>query len=330
MENEVIENENTEPEFDTEGAMETLSEDLGFNEPEKVEGEADPLEPAAAAPAATEPAATEPTTPATESAILAAPKTWRPEATAKWAATPPEVQAEILKREDDMFRGLESYKNDASIGKNVKTVLEPYLPILKQYNVDPLAQISGLMQAHYSLVTGTPEQKQAMFAKLASDYGIHPEGYEAPYVDPQVAALRQELTTLKSTVQGREAQEAERSRNSLASEINTFAADPAHAYFDEVANDIAGFLKAGSAKNLAEAYEKAVWANPVTRAKEQARLTTESLAKAQKSDQEKAQAARKAASANVNSKSKPASGTTPVGSIDDTLQSALAGIKSRN
>lgn len=329
MENEIVE----EGTFDTEGAMEALSEGLGFGEAEEgkaaeiVEDGVDlkvelPAEPAAATEPVVEPTAVE--------SVVSAPKTWRPEAAAKWAATPPEVQAEILKREDDMFRGLESYKNDASIGKNVKTVLEPYLPILKQYNVDPLAQISGLMQAHYSLVTGTPEQKQAMFAKLAADYGIQPEGYEAPYVDPQVAALRQELTTLKSTVQGREAQEAERSRNSLASEINTFAADPAHAYFDEVANDIAGFLKAGSAKNLAEAYEKAVWANPVTRAKEQARLTAESLAKAQKSDQEKAQAARKAASANVNSKPKPASGTTPVGSIDDTLQSALAGIKSRN
>ena len=330
MENEVIENENTEPEFDTESAMETLSEDLGFNEPEKVEAEADPLEPAAAAPAATEPTAAEPTTPAAESSILAAPKTWRPEAAAKWAATPPEVQAEILKREDDMFRGLETYKNDANIGKSVKSVLEPYLPILQQHKIDPLVQISGLMHAHYTLATGSPEQKQALFAKLASDYGINPEGSEAPYIDPQVAALRQELTTLKSTVQGREAQEAERSRSSLASEINTFAADPAHAYFDEVANDIAGLLRAGSAKDLADAYEKAVWANPITRAKEQARLTTEALANAQKSAQEKAQAARKAASANVKSKATPASGTAPSGSIDDTLQSALAGIKSRH
>ena len=327
--NEVIESENTESEFDTEGAMETLSADLGFTESEVEEPAQGAGEPTSAESGAAEPSTSEPAAPSTIPS-LAAPKTWRPEATAKWEATPPEVQAEILKREDDMFRGLETYKNDANIGKGVKSVLEPYLPVLKQHNIDPLVQISGLMRAHYALVTGSPEEKQAMFTKLASDYGIQTDLGEAPYVDPQVASLRQELQTLKSTVQGREAQEAERSRNSLAAEINTFASDPAHAYFDEVANDIAGLLRSGSAKDLAEAYEKAVWANPTTRAKEQARLTAEALANAQKAAQGKAQAAKKAVSANVKSSARPASGTAPAGSIDDTLNAALMDIKSRH
>ena len=52
---------------------------------------------AQAAPVAdsTEPAAAE---------VLPAPKTWRPEAAAKWAALPPEVQQEVLKREQDIFK----------------------------------------------------------------------------------------------------------------------------------------------------------------------------------------------------------------------------------
>lgn len=330
MENEENVVESTESEFDTEGALETLSADLGFAEVSETPSAEEPAGEVVVEPASETPSAGETAQAAPASSPLAAPKTWRPEAAAKWEATPPEVQAEILKREDDMFRGLETYKNDANIGKGVKSVLEPYLPILKQHNIDPLVQISGLMRAHYALVTGSPEEKQAMFAKLASDYGIQADSGEAPYVDPQVASLRQELQTLKSTVQGREAQEAERSRNSLAAEINTFASDPAHAYFDEVANDIAGLLRSGSAKDLAEAYEKAVWANPTTRAKEQARLTAEALANAQKAAQGKAQAAKKAVSANVKSSARPASGTAPAGSIDDTLNAALTDIKSRH
>ena len=47
---------------------------------------------------------------------LQAPKTWRPEAAAKFATLPPEVQQEVLKREEDIFKGLEGYKADASIG----------------------------------------------------------------------------------------------------------------------------------------------------------------------------------------------------------------------
>ena len=57
----------------------------------------------------------------------------------------------------------------------------------------------------------------------------------------------------------------------MNNEINIFAADPAHPYFDDVANDITALLRGGGAKDLADAYDKAVWANPVTRAKEQAR-----------------------------------------------------------
>ena len=321
MENELAE----EVTFDTDSAMEDISSGLGFDAPE-AEGEV-----ALEEPATTETPVVETPEPAVEPPTVAVPKTWRPEAAAKWASLPPEVQAEVAKREEDIFRGLESYKVDAGFGKSVKSVLDPYLPILKQYNIDPIQQVSGLMQAHYTLATGTAEQKQAMFSKLASDYGValQPPG-EAPYVDPQVAALQQKLLALESNVQGREAREAAQSRQQLSTEINTFAADPAHPHFDEVASDIAAILKNGYAKNLQDAYEKAIWANPATRAKEQARLTTEALANAQKSAGEKLQAAKRAASANVKSSSKPASGTATLGSIDDTLQSALAGIKSRN
>lgn len=296
-------------------------------------GDADPAAPAGGDPAAAS-AAQSATPPATGDAATqqgaaapAVPRTWRPEAAAKWAALPPEVQQEVLKREEDMFKGIEAYKTDANFGKSLKGVLDPYMPVLRQYNIDPAQQIAGLMQTHHTLALGTPEQKTALFQKLAQQYGVQLGG-EAPYVDPQVAALQQELRGLQSRLQGREQQEANVQREKLQSELNAFAADPAHPYFDEVANDIAAQLRAG-AKDLAEAYERAVWANPVTRAKEQSRLTAEQTAKAQREAEERAAAARKATSANVKSKAKAASGTAPLGSIDDTLNAAFADIKSR-
>lgn len=255
------------------------------------------------------------------------PRTWRPEAAAKWAALPPEIQQEVLKREEDMFKGIEGYKAEANFAKAVRGVLDPYMPTLQQYNIDPMAQIAGLMKTHHTLALGTPEQKTALFQQLAQQYGVQ-FGGEAPYVDPQVAALQQELNTLKSRLQGRETQEANAHRAKLQSELDTFAADPAHPYFDEVANDIAAMLRAG-AKDLKEAYDRAVWANPVTRAKEIDRQTAERAAAEKKSAEERAAAARKATSANVKSKAKAASGTAPLGSIDDTLSATFADIKSR-
>ena len=265
-------------------------------------------------------------TPATPK--VAPPKTWRPEALTKWESLPPEVQAEVLKREEDMFKGLEGYKADANVGKAMKGVLDPYMPILNQYGIDPIVQVKNLMQAHYSLVTGTPEQKQALFQKLAQDYGVSLGG-ETPYVDPTVASLQKQVSELTSRLSGREQKEADTSRQQLQREIDTFASDPAHPLFDDVASDIAALLRSGVAKDLSEAYEKAVWANPVTRGKEQARLTAESVAKSRAEAEEKAKAVRKATGANVKSSAKAASGTAPLGSIDDTLQAALATLRAK-
>lgn len=259
---------------------------------------------------------------------LQAPKTWRPEAAAKFASLPPEVQQEVLKREEDIFRGLEAYKADASIGKALKSVVQPYMQVFQAQGIDPLQQVSGLMRAHVALSTGTPEQKQQFFQHLAKEYGVE-LGMEPPYIDPQVAGLQKQLAELQSRLNSREQQEIAEARSKLQAEIDAFASDPAHQYFDEVANDIAGLLRSGAAKSLQEAYEKAVWANPITRAKEQARLTAEAEAKAKAEAAEKAKQARKAIGANVKSSAKVASGTAPLGSIDDTLSAALAAIKSR-
>lgn len=280
--------------------------------------------------AAGTPAAKEGDPAATAAAASApqAPKTWRPEAAAKFATLPPEVQQEILKREEDIFKGLESYKADASIGKALKAVVQPYMHIFQSQGIDPMQQVSGLMRAHVALATGTPEQKQQFFQHLAKEYGVD-LGVEAPYVDPQVASLQKQLADLQSRLNGREQQEAEQVRSKLQAEIDAFASDPAHQYFDEVANDIAGLLRSGAAKDLKDAYDKAIWANPITRAKEQARLTAEAEAKAKAEAAERAKQARKATGANVKSSAKAASGTAPLGSIDDTLNAALAAIKSR-
>lgn len=259
---------------------------------------------------------------------LQPPKTWRPEAAAKFATLPPEVQQEVLKREEDIFKGLESYKADASIGKALKGVMQPYLQVFQSQGIDPMQQVSGLMRAHVALATGTPEQKQQFFQHLAKEYGVDLD-VEAPYVDPQVAGLQKQLSDLQSRLNGREQHEANEVRSKLQAELDSFASDPAHQYFDEVANDIAGLLRSGAAKDLKDAYDKAIWANPITRAKEQARLTADAETKAKAEAAERAKQARKATGANVKSSAKAASGTAPLGSIDDTLNAALATIKSR-
>jgi hypothetical protein len=104
----------------------------------------------------------------------------------------------------------------------------------------------------------------------------------------------------------------------LNNEIVKFSSDPSHSHFESVKSDMAGLLQAGLAKDLADAYEQAVWRNPTIRAS----ILAEQQAEAKKGATQKAQAAKTAASVNVRTRpSMPVS--QPIGTMDDTIRSTL-------
>lgn len=330
-------------EFDTESALGEIAEGLGLgseSEDQGAGGSSDPTTPDTGTeddvpldvslPASPRTDSDDAAAPDAAAPASSAPKTWRTEAAAEWSKLSPTVQAEIAKREEDIFRGLESYRADAGYGKSFKAALEPFMPVLNQYGLDPIKQVSQLMAAHQALALGSPQQKQVLFNKLAQDYGVtFGDPADQPYVDPEVAALREELSGIKSTLTAQQQREQNEVRGRLTSELDTFVADPANIHFNDVADDMAKLLRAGVVTSLKDAYERSVWANPVTRAKEQARVQTETAAKAKKAAEERAAAARKATQANVRSSAKAASATTPLGSIDSTLEEGLAAIRAR-
>ena len=57
--------------------------------------------------------------PVADAATVQAPNTWTPAARAKFATLEPDVQAEIVKRENDMARAITSHDIDRSFGKQV-------------------------------------------------------------------------------------------------------------------------------------------------------------------------------------------------------------------
>jgi hypothetical protein len=266
---------------------------------------------------------------------MSAPKTWRPEAATKWSTIDPVIQAEILKREDDIFKGLEGYKEHATFGKNIKTAIDPYLPLLRQYNIDPIKQISGLMDAHRSLALGSPESKIQMFQRLAKDYNVdlaqvYNSEQETQYIDPQVKTLSEQLNALQQNLQERDRVARQVTQQQLSEQIDKFASDTkSHPYFEEVGQDMANLLQSGVANTLDAAYEQSIWTNPITRAKELSRITAEAEAKKQEDESKRAQDARKATSANVKTTAKSGSATAPLGSMDDTLNETLSRIRAR-
>lgn len=331
-------------EFDIDGAVGEIGDGLGLggdglglglDDPGSGDdGGAPPAEPAAPAtpdpaapaPAPVEPAPAEPA-PAPEGPV--APRTWRAEAAAEFAKLPEVVRNEILKREEDIFQGIEQYKNDAAFGNSIKAVLDPYMPVLQQYGIRPDAQVADMMQAHYTLAFGSPEQKLALVQQVAKDYGIDlgAVGTAAPYTDPQVEGLQKQIKDLESKLNGMSTAQTETKRAEITAHVQKFAADPKNVYFEELAPDIAHLLRTGAEKTVEAAYEKAMWMNPAVRAKELSRQQTEKAEAERKAAAEKAEAAKKAAAANVRTRAKSGSAATPLGSIDDTLTETLATIK---
>lgn len=313
--------------FDMAGAVDEVSAGLGFGEPEAVEPAA-PAEPVVTT-TATDPAAA--VDPAAPPAAIEAPRTWRGEASAEWGKLPPVVQQEILKREEDIFRGIEGYKADAAFGNSLKTVLDPYMPTLQQYNIKPEAQVADMMRAHYTLAFGSPQDKLSLVQQIAQDYGIPLDqvGAEPTYVDPQVQALQNELKDLKSRISGNETQVMEAKKAEITQHVQQFAADPANVHFEELADDIARLLRTGVEKTVESAYQAAIWLNPAVRAKEISRQQAEKAEAGLKEAEAKAAAARKATAANVRSTAKGGSATAPLGSMDDTLQETLRNINAR-
>jgi hypothetical protein len=271
----------------------------------------------------------EPAEPVTDPTAIA-PKTWRKEAAAEWANLSPTIKAEIVKREEDMFKGIENYKLDATIGNNFKNVVAPHIDYLQRSGVDPYAEVNGLLEYSKTMRFGTNGERMQLLGKIAHEYGIDLLDLAAnvpppAYVDPAVKSLQDQLNALQSTRQQEDTQRQQFVMQEAQSKINAFQANPKNEHFAAVEAEMAAFISSGVCKTLEEAYEKAVWANPLTRAKEQSRLAAE----AQAQSQAKVAEAKKATAANVKTSARPGSATAPTGSIDDTLAETLAAIRSR-
>lgn len=259
------------------------------------------------------------------------PQSWAKDKHELWGKLPPEAQDYYAQREQQMLDGLQQYKEHSGFGKQLKDVFTPYQALLQAQGVDEVKATQYMLNAHYRLSNGTPQERAAYMGQLAKSYGIDLASLatqgEAQPVDPVVKQLQEQVGSLTSTLTQRQQAEAQQLRSKVQSEVDAFASDPKNIYFDEIADDIAVFVQAGD--TLEKAYEKAVYANPVTRSKELARLQTENEKALREKSVKEAEAARKAKSVNVNSRNTRKAPTDPLGSMDDTLHATLKEIKER-
>lgn len=223
-----------------------------------------------------------------------APESWPENMRPYWKTTVKEVRDYWRTREKQMMDGLEQYKGDAAFGKQFRSALDPFNDIIKQQGLEPTKAVQALLNSHKLLSTSEAQQRKNYFLKMAKDYGVD----LAPMTEnEQVSRIQQEVERLNAEFRGQQEFIRQQKLSEITKEIEQFSQDPKHPYFNEVAEDITMLIKAGY--GLEDAYEKAVWANQLTRAKEMERLQQERESEAKRKSQEKAEAAKKAKSVNM-------------------------------
>lgn len=248
------------------------------------------------------------------------PKSWAKDYHEHWGKLDPKAQEYIERREKEMLDGLGQYKTYSDLGKSIDRVVEPYKQYLEQNKVDAPQAISYLLAAHTRLTTGPVEQRLLAYQELGRSLG-----FNDTKMDPSVQAALQAAQEAKSLVNQFQQSQLNEARERTEKEVNEFAKDKP--YFDDVADDIVTFINAGL--SLQDAYDRAIWANPVTRAKEQERLKQEAATALKDKARQAGAAAKKASAVNVRSRDTGRTPTEPLGKMDDTLAKTLAEIRER-
>lgn len=125
-----------------------------------------------------------------------------------------------------------------------------------------------------------------------------------PEMHPQFQHLHQRLDAFES-------QQRQQAHSATLATIEAFAADPDHVYFNDVSDDMLAFIKDNPAIGLKGAYDRAVWANPATRA--QMMLAQQQTP----SNPAAVDAARRAKSANLNGSPMPGASSQQAGQNED-------------
>jgi len=175
-----------------------------------------------------------------------------------------------LRLEQNTQKGIEEKSKEL---KKFRDSIEPYRHLFPA-GVDETQVIQQLLNAQAYLQRNPVEGLKWLMQNLGVDEKqFHPTDAgknkdDDPYIDPEIRALRDEITGLKQGAE-QKARDAERQRqNAMLAQVQQFRDEtnedgtPKHPHFNDVQGVMAGLLQSGRAEDMESAYEQAVWAIP--------------------------------------------------------------------
>jgi hypothetical protein len=203
---------------------------------------------------------------------------WKKAALAEWEKLPPAVRAEVERRENDFHKGIEQYKDRATVAQEWERTCQPFMATISSFGVTPQVAAQELFKADHLLRYSPTPQKVQMLMKIAGDYGVDLQTLangiqqiageqvwqQQNPMDPRTQQLQTRVNQLEQQLNTTQQQRVAQETSSIDGEIAAFAADPDHEHFGILQKDMAVLLQNGMAKDLDGAYEMAMRQNPQT------------------------------------------------------------------
>lgn len=247
-------------------------------------------------------------------------------AKAAWKNTPPEVRADIIRREKEVEQGFTKLDEDRQFGKALKDVVAPYMPMIQSEGGTPITAVQSLFNTAYVLRTATPQKKGELLVQLAQEFGAElPNGTNAVQPDSEISQLKNKIFELENNIrQQPEVFKQQQERSQVKRDVDAFAANPKNVHFEKLKPVMASLLENGTAKDMQDAYDKAQWADPDIRSSLLVEQNKASEAKRVAEIKAKADAARKAGASVTGSPGhgQGLNGTNSNGSLRDDISAA--------
>ncbi len=264
--------------------------------------------------------------------VVAPPAGWTAAEKAEWSKLSPAVQAAVSRREQEISRGGQQWSEEK---RRYESVLAPVAQEASRMGIGVDQALKALMAAHHHLMSDAPGAIRKLAAQfnvdLATIAGQSAEG-SAPS-QPDISALvRQAVQPLLAPIQQRFMDEEMRQQQTGLTLVQQFAAQPGHEHYEALESTIVTLLPhvkedmpgATPTEWLQEAYDRAAYANPNTRASLLASQTA--AAEAQRIADAKAKAAKaRMAGSSVNGAPNGAAIPGPKDSLRAEIEAAFSG-----
>jgi hypothetical protein len=307
-----------------------------------------PVEKATPAPKEAAPVVADSSEPAPQAApardITRAPSSWKPAIREEWGKLSENVRAEIQRREQDYQNGQAQLLPDATMGKQMRAVIEPYRMLIDAEGSTPDRAVADLLRTAATLRIGSQQEKLNALLGVVRDYGIDlpalvqqrmqqagnpqaPQAQQAQqFRDPRVDQMLREQAQERQQREQQYQTEMGTTVTAWMDAVDASSGQPVRPYIGDVINEMSVLVAQLKQSNpslthvqaLDEAYERAIWANPEIRQVLQSKQQTEREQQLRSANQTRVADARRAASVNVPRRaSTPAPGKP--GRLEDTI-----------